>query len=864
MSHRIKTYLLICSLMISITKCQVSLNINNKGYEYDGLGGLDAVGGARLLFEYPEPTRSEILDLFFKPNSGANWQMLKSEINGDVDSSYGSGSSFLHFRNDNNTNKWNRGTHNWLLLEALKRNPNIQLYALSWGDPYWVGQNSSGFLSQDGVNYHIQWLQGIKKQFNVTYNYIGIWNESPYTKDYIIELKNALKQTKGLENVQIVAVDGNPEPIINDTYFNKSMLESVDVIGVHSDPWKNNPQYLNILMNEYHKKYWHTESDALDGPYPKWQGAVEWVRRQIENYVLGNATATFLCPIAHSWTLNYGRHMHGGATFTEPWSGFYQLGASFWTQSHITQFTEPGWYFLNKPASNNVNETVFYATYVSINDTIISDFTIVITNEDVISHNFTFMLENGFENWCKTGVKLEYWISTEFSWFIKVEKGIIIENKNEFTVIAPPDSVSTITSITKGHHQIYSIPKRFQFPIPYVLTFDDQNLGEPGKRLSDLYGAFDVNIDPINNNNYVLKQAARENPGKDAWTHRFNSLPITTFPSGTNWVNYNISAYVLGTGISNKYNWARICGRIPIWEPHGYEKNYTIGICLSLQFGTGAWNIYENTLDYGSEKIYEQSSSNAGIYNEWSYLSLGFDGSNVEAIVNDIISPIFSVTHLMSGVSGIGSDWGDDIYFDNVTLQLNHNHIMTPNGSYILDCLVGNIYINTFNGWVGFVLSMNNSDSNLYVNKLGRFKIPNNKINDNQNKHEMNIIHVLSKNEYKFLLNPSPIIDLKTCVSDLNGFCYTEIFSESVELEIGETYFIVSLEMDKGDYFMNMSDPATGTTQSHRDGLTYMSYLAPNKGNIIGRVLFNNNTKQIIINKEIDTSYGPVNLVINN
>ena len=110
----------------------IDIDINDIDLQYDGLGGLDSVGGARLLFEYPEPIRTQMLDLIFTPNEqGCSWQILKSEINGDTDTSYGSGSSFLHNRNDTNPNQWNHGTHHWSLTEALKRNPNIPLYALS-------------------------------------------------------------------------------------------------------------------------------------------------------------------------------------------------------------------------------------------------------------------------------------------------------------------------------------------------------------------------------------------------------------------------------------------------------------------------------------------------------------------------------------------------------------------------------------------------------------------------------------------------------------------------------------------------------------------------------------------------------------
>ena len=118
------------------------MDVNTIGYICDGLGGLNAVGGSRLLFECPDKFRSQRLDLLFKPNYGANWQILKSEINGDIQSLYGSGSSFMHYTNETNPNQWNRGTHHWFVKEALNRNSNMKLYLLLWGMPYWVGNDT--------------------------------------------------------------------------------------------------------------------------------------------------------------------------------------------------------------------------------------------------------------------------------------------------------------------------------------------------------------------------------------------------------------------------------------------------------------------------------------------------------------------------------------------------------------------------------------------------------------------------------------------------------------------------------------------------------------------------------------------------
>ena len=52
------------------------------------------------------------------------------EIGGDVESSYGSMSSYMHVA-DPAKASFNRGTTFWLIKEAQKRNPDIPLYVCS-------------------------------------------------------------------------------------------------------------------------------------------------------------------------------------------------------------------------------------------------------------------------------------------------------------------------------------------------------------------------------------------------------------------------------------------------------------------------------------------------------------------------------------------------------------------------------------------------------------------------------------------------------------------------------------------------------------------------------------------------------------
>lgn len=157
----------------------VRLSDKYSAFVYEGVWAMSANGAARLLFEYPEPTRSQILDMLFLPATGTRWQGLKVEIGGDVESSYGSMSSYAHVA-DNSSWSWNRGVQWWLIKEAKKRNPLIPLMALSWGMPAWVGGGKT--LSQGGADYHVNYLLGAKRVHNISFDWIGIC-----TSDRVVE-----------------------------------------------------------------------------------------------------------------------------------------------------------------------------------------------------------------------------------------------------------------------------------------------------------------------------------------------------------------------------------------------------------------------------------------------------------------------------------------------------------------------------------------------------------------------------------------------------------------------------------------------------------------------------------------------------
>src|SRR5947208_1478626 len=137
----------------------VTVNGGSAGRAFDGVGAISGGGGnSRLLVDYPEPQRSQILDYLFKPGYGAAVQVLKIEIGGDANSTDGSEPSIEHVKGTVNCSV---GYEFWIAEQAKKRNPAIKLYGLAWAAPGWI-DSGGNYWVQNSIDYLISWLDCAK------------------------------------------------------------------------------------------------------------------------------------------------------------------------------------------------------------------------------------------------------------------------------------------------------------------------------------------------------------------------------------------------------------------------------------------------------------------------------------------------------------------------------------------------------------------------------------------------------------------------------------------------------------------------------------------------------------------------------
>src|SRR5699024_467180 len=85
----------------------------DRGPQHDGVGTVNGGGATSVLLkDYPEPQRSEILDLLFLPSWGASVTTMLVEVPGDGNATQGSSPSHRRTRDDDDAG---RGYTWWIL-----------------------------------------------------------------------------------------------------------------------------------------------------------------------------------------------------------------------------------------------------------------------------------------------------------------------------------------------------------------------------------------------------------------------------------------------------------------------------------------------------------------------------------------------------------------------------------------------------------------------------------------------------------------------------------------------------------------------------------------------------------------------------
>lgn len=642
--------LAVASVLTGVTansqQTSIVLDGNSKGRVFDGLGAASAGASSRLLIDYPEPQRSQILDYLFKPGYGAALQHLKVEIGADVNSTDGSEPSHMRTRSDHDST---RGYEWWLMVEAHKRNPNIVLEILPWGAPSWVGKDT--LYTPKMAEYVADFIKTAKRDYSLDIAYTGLWNEKVLDVAYIKELHQRL--TAEHLSTKIICCDEYPGEgagqwaIADEILKDPELGSDIDVIGVHY-PLVDGKISTTDAARRTGKQLWSSEDQPNGGSGPfvsrDWDvGGRILAHLYNQNYLEGSLTSTEIWSPITSYYDNLAAPNSGLMYANTPWSGNYKVQGTIWATAHTTQFAMPGWQYLDS-ASGYLPEKGSYVTLRapdSKNWSVVLE-TINATHPQAVS----FRLIGGL-----AATEAHIWQTSSSRTFEQVAR--VNPVNGMFQYVFEPDSLYSLTTTEGQGKGTAQPPAPAGFPLPYADDFEHKPLKHAPRYLSDQDGAFEVQA-CTGRVGKCLEQVISNKP--IPW----GPLPDPfTLAGDAAWTDYTLAADVHFVSASP----AAIMGRIDSADVfQDGSAHWPSGYVLRLK-PDGGWELLSaefkkpvTTLSSGTAKIDSV---------QWHRLALRFHGRQITASLDGV--PLVSVNDSAHshGMFALGTEW-DHVQFDNL------------------------------------------------------------------------------------------------------------------------------------------------------------------------------------------------------
>ncbi|MGE7433894.1 ricin-type beta-trefoil lectin domain protein [Kitasatospora sp. NPDC001175] len=627
------------------TSTAIAVDGTEPGLTFDGVGAISGGGGnSRLLVDYPEPQRSQLLDYLFKPGYGASLQVLKLEVGGDTNSTDGAEPSIEHTAG---TVDCDQGYEWWLAEQAKARNPGIKFYGLSWGAPGWIG--GGNFWSQDTIDYLMSWM-GCAAKHHLTVDYLGGWNERGYDKTWYENLKAAL--TSRGYGTKVVAAD-DTWAVADDMAKVPAFRNAVDIVGVHypcgylgsfnSCPSTANAKALG-------KPLWASENGSEDAN----EGATSVARAINRDYLDGKMTSFINWPVIAALYPNLHFSTDGMSIADQPWSGSYTIGKTTWVTAHTAQFAEPGWHYIDSAGGylggDRTNGS--YVTLKSPNDRDYS--TVIETMDATTAQSAKFTVTGGLS----TG-KVHVWATNLNSadpadWFVRTQD--IAPAHGSYTLTLQPGHVYTVTTTTGQGKGTATPPTAAPLELPYADDFETTATTTSPKYFTDMNGAFQTVPCGGGRTGTCLRQMAPTTPIR--WTDESYDAPYTMMGDGS-WSNYTVTADTLFEQSST----IELLGRV---NQQGRNNNGLNAYHLRVS-DTGAWSIDKSDTGWNFTTLASGSTTALGT-RSWHTVALSLQDTTLTATIDGTVVGSATDGSFTNGQAGLGvTDYRTD-QFDDFTL----------------------------------------------------------------------------------------------------------------------------------------------------------------------------------------------------
>jgi hypothetical protein len=469
----------------------------------------------------------------------------------------------------------------------------------------------------------------------------------------------------GFSAVKIVASDDSSGwSVADDAVSNAAFRNAVDVLGVHyvcgyRSAQTNCPSSANALATG--KTLWASENGSDDYN----AGAPALARGINRDYLDGKMTAYLNWPVIAAVYPNLPFPTMGVALAPQPWSGFYAIGRNAWVMAHTTQFTTPGWRYLDS-ASGFLTNNRNIGSYVTLRAPTGNQWsTVVETTGATAPEQFTFTVAGGLA----TGA-VRVWstnLNSSNPNDYLVRGADLTPAGSTYTIALQPGRLYTLTTTTGGGKGTATGPAQASFPLPYNDNYDGYELGHEARYLADLQGSFEISNCAAGRAGRCVRQMAPRAP--ITWATLSDAY---TLLGDTNWATYTVSTDVL----LESAGFVELIGRAgtqAAFNPPGLNS-YRLRIS-----NTGAWSIRRTNTSAQVSTLASGTAAALGT-NTWHTISLAFNGSTITARLDGATLGTATDSTFPAGQVGFASGWNYQTQFDNlaVTGQTPPSTITSP------------------------------------------------------------------------------------------------------------------------------------------------------------------------------------------
>ena len=449
--------------------------------------------------------------------------------------------------------------------------------------------------------------------------------------------------------MKVVADDTSFTPadeVVSDPAF----AAAVDVLGSHyvcgyRGPQSNCPSSANAIASG--KAIWASENGSDDYN----AGAVALARGINRGYIDGKMTAYVNWPVIAAITPNIPFPTMGVALAAQPWSGAYSIGKNAWVMAQTTQFTAPGWRYLDS-ASGYLGGNRANGSYVTLRAPGNGNWSTVIETMDATAaQTFTASVTGGLS----TG-QVHVWSTNVNS---GNQSDYLVHASDlpggSFSLTLQPGFVYSLTTTTGQGKGTATGAAPGTMALPYSDSYDGYAVGREAKYVSDMQGAFEVTGCGAGRSGRCVRQMTPRAP--ITWDNLSDPYALL---GDLGWFNYKVSTDVL----LEQAGYVEIIGRAT-WQhsfgPAGLDAYY-----LRVS-NTGAWTLFRNDTNNVMTALRTGTVAALGT-NSWHNLALTFSGSTITAQIDGATVTTATDTAWGVGQVGFGTSQAETAQFDNLSI----------------------------------------------------------------------------------------------------------------------------------------------------------------------------------------------------